>query len=95
MVLRDKSAELSDTTSRTRMLEEERRRQGEYVEELESGRAQLEEHIRQLELRLRETGNNLNVMEESRTAIRAYEGNIEKLSGEIERLNAVLRKKVT
>jgi chromosome segregation ATPase len=94
MVLREKSAEYSETGSRLRVAEEERRRQGEYINDLEGDRAQLEEHVRQLEARLRETGSTLSVVEESRTAMRNYEGNIEKLSSEVERLNLVLRRKV-
>lgn len=45
-------------------------------------------------MKLHETGNSLNAAEESRTAMRAYEGNMEKLSAEIDRLNTVLKKKV-
>jgi hypothetical protein len=37
---------------------------------------------------------DLNVLDESRTLIRSYESNLEKLSLEIERLNGVLRKKI-
>lgn len=54
----------------------------------------MEEANRQLEYRVMEISNSQNVLEESRTVMKTYEGNIEKLSMEIERLNSVLRKKI-
>ncbi len=41
-----------------------------------------------------ESMKNLNGLDESRSLVKTYEVNLEKLSSQIERLNSVLRKKV-
>lgn len=48
----------------------------------------------QLEVKMVESMQNLSGLDESRSLVKTYEYNLEKLSSEIERLNSVLRKKV-
>lgn len=70
-------------TSKFRSADEERRRFNEYIIDLENRKSQLEETNRQLEYRIMEISNGQSVLEESRTVMKTYEGNIEKLSMEI------------
>ena len=48
----------------------------------------------QLEMKMAESLRNLSGLDESRNLVITYEANLQKLSGQVDRLNTVLRKKV-
>ena len=94
MVLREKTGEINDANNRYRLLEEDNKRKADYVEELERKKSQVDQKYMQLEIKMNESLRSLSGLDESRNLVKTYESNLERMSGEVERLNGVLRKKV-
>ena len=94
LVLREKTDELNTLGSRYRELEFELQRKDSNVKELQSRVKQFEVEMHQYQMSINEYKVQIQQYHESKTVINDYEGRVNMMSQEINRLNDVLKKKV-